>query len=93
MNKLIAVQGDEVYGETGGELQAVTQSKVYIMGKLAVVDGDFALPVDDEDEPEADPTSFSSKVFIGGDGVHREEGDRENGYQTKVVGNTKIYAG
>ena len=93
MSELIAVEGDEVYGESGGELHADVQSKVYVEGKLVVVDGDIASSVDDDDDPEADPRSFSSKVFIGGNGVHRELDTRQNGYLTRVVGTTKVFAG
>ena len=93
MSELIAVEGDEVYGESGGELHADVQSKVYVEGKLVVVDGDIANPVNDEDDPEADPRSFSSRVFIGGNGVHREDDARQNEYITRVVGNSKVFAG
>ena len=93
MSELIAVKDDLVYGESGGELHADVQSKGYVEGKLVVVDGDIASSVDDDDDPEADPREFSSKVFIGGNGIHRDGGRRQNNYTTRVVGNTKIFAG
>lgn len=95
MSKLIAVEGDLVFGESGGELIAQTQDKVYVQGKLVVVDGDIAQPVDDDDDPEANPTGFSSKVFIQGNGVHREGDLRENNYMTIIApgGNDDIFAG
>jgi len=92
MNKLMAVASDLVFGKVGGELIS-SQSKVYIQGKLAIVDGDIANPVVDNNDPEANPTGFSSKVFIGQKGVHRHLDTRQNGYLTRVVGNTKVFAG
>jgi len=92
MNKLIAVEGDLVEGKIGGQL-IPSQFKVYIQGKPAIVDGDIANPVEDEDNPEANPVGFSFKVFIGGRGVHRNLDTRQNGYLTRVVGNVKIFAG
>ena len=93
MSELIAVKGDLVVEDSGGALHADVQSKVYVEGKLVVVEGDIADPVNDDDDPEADPREFSSKVFIGGNGIHRDGGRRQNNYTTRVVGNTKVFAG
>ena len=92
MNKLMAVSGDLVVGKVGGEL-IPSQTKVYIQGKPAIVEGDIANPVVDVNNPAANPTGFSSKVFIGQKAVHRNLDTRQNGYLTRVVGNTKVFAG
>ena len=92
MSELIAVAGDLVFGKVGGEL-IPSQTKVYIEGKPAIVDGDIANPVVDQNNPAANPTGFSTKVFIGQKGVHRHLDTRQNGYLTRVVGTTKVFAG
>lgn len=94
---LVSVQGD-MNSHGGGALNADTQSKVFISGKLIVCVDSSAMP--DNDCPDlggnhCNPraTQGSSKVFIGGKAIHRHGDSRSCGATTIAQGQTRVNIG
>lgn len=91
MGELVAVTGDED-DHNDGQLKD-TQTKVFANGKAVAILDNLAENDALHPAPETYAKTVSSKVFVTGKGVHRNNDLRYCDGKTVVTNQTKVFAG
>ena len=92
MSELVAVLGDQD-DHLGGNLLCDNNSKVFISGKLVALVGSSAIADALHLPPLTNASTGSSKVFVGGIAVHRNNDLRNCLSKTVVSGQSGVFCG